>query len=79
MYRTFSKYVYERKVAMLYNNIKNICKNKGISISAVEKMANLSNGTICKWNKSSPTVDNLQAVAKVLKVSISKLLEESEH
>ena len=49
---------------MLYNNIKNVCKIKGISISSVEKMANLSNGTICKWNKSSPTVDNLQAVAK---------------
>ena len=64
---------------MLYNNIKNVCKNKGISISTVEKMANLSNGTICKWKKSSPTVDNLQAVAKVLKVSISKLLEEPEH
>ena len=59
---------------MLYDKIKEICHEKGVSVSAVEKEANLSNGAISKWNKSSPTLDNLQAVAKVLKVKMEELI-----
>lgn len=59
---------------MLYDKIKEVCKEKGLSVAFVEKEAKLSNGTISKWNKSSPTVDNLQAVAKVLKVKVDKLI-----
>lgn len=59
---------------MIYDTIKELCKEKGISIASVEKKANLSNGSISKWNKSSPTIDKLQAVAAVLKVKIDKLL-----
>lgn len=61
---------------MIYDKIKEICKQKGISVSSVEAEAGLGNGTITKWNNSSPTVENLKAVAVVLKVSVSKLLEE---
>jgi|GEM_PF-722303 len=64
---------------MIYDTIKELCKEKGVSIASVEKKANLSNGTISKWNKSSPTVDKLQAVAVVLKVKIEKLLKEEEY
>lgn len=60
---------------MLFDKIKEICKEKGISISSVEKQAGLGNGVISKWNGSSPTVDSLKAVAKVLKVKVDKLLE----
>ncbi len=59
---------------MIYDKIKELCQECGISVAAVEKEANLSNGAIRKWNKSSPTVDSLQAVAKVLKVSVEKLI-----
>lgn len=40
----------------------------------MEKEAGLSKGAISKWNNVSPSVDNLQAVAKVLKVKVDKLL-----
>lgn len=59
---------------MIYDKIKEICKKKGMSISSVEEKAGLGNGTITKWNTSSPTVENLKAVADVLKVRVSKLL-----
>lgn len=59
---------------MLYDKIKEICKEKGLTVASVEKEAGLSNGVISKWNRSSPTVDNLQAVAKVLKVKVDKLI-----
>lgn len=61
---------------LIYDKIKEICKERGISVSAVEKEAGLSNGAICKWNDSNPTVDNLQAVARVLKVTVDDLLSE---
>lgn len=60
---------------MLYDKIKEICKEKGLSVAFVEKEAGLSNGVISKWNRSSPTIDSLQAVAKVLKVKVDKLLD----
>ena len=59
---------------MIYDKIKEICKAQGISVTAVEKEAGLGNGTISKWNDVSPTVDNLKAVARVLKVKVDKLL-----
>lgn len=63
---------------MLYDKIKNVCKEKGVSVSFVEKESGLSNGTISKWNKSSPTVNKLKAVANYFGVSIEYFLEEKE-
>ena len=60
---------------MIYDKIKELCKEKGISVASVEKKAGLSNGAISKWNNASPTVDNLNCVAKVLKVKVDKLLD----
>lgn len=64
----------KRGEKLLYDKIKEICKEKGLSVASVEKEAGLSNGVISKWNKSSPTIENLQAVAKVLKVKVDKLI-----
>jgi transcriptional regulator with XRE-family HTH domain len=52
-----------------------LCTKKKKSIRSVEREANLSTGTISKWKTASPTVDNLKAVATVLKVKVDKLLE----
>lgn len=60
---------------MLYDTIKELCRDKKISISSVEKKAKLGNGTISKWNKSSPQVENIQAVATVLNVKLDKLVK----
>lgn len=63
---------------MLYNKIKEICRSKGISVTAVEKKAGLSRAAISKWNDSSPTVEKLQLVAKVLEVTLDDLLSEEQ-
>ena len=60
----------------IYNKIKEICKQKGITPSSVEKQAGLANGLITKWNDFNPTVRNLKAVADVLEVSIDELINE---
>lgn len=59
---------------MIYEKIKQICKEKGVSVRSIEKEAGLSNGAISKWNEVTPKVDSIQAVAKALKVDIKKLL-----
>lgn len=63
---------------MIYDRIKVVCRQKGISVTQVEKKAGLSNGAISKWNKVSPTVDNLQAVSKILGCSVDDLLAGKE-
>ncbi len=59
---------------MIYEKIKELCQERRTTVSAVEKEAKLSNATIRKWNKSSPTVDNLQAVARALNVRVEELI-----
>lgn len=60
---------------ILIFNIRRIIKDKGLKQCAVAEKAGLSKASISKWKKSSPTADNLKAVAKVLKVKVDKLLE----
>ena len=61
---------------MLYEKIEKLCKEKGISIAYLEREAGLGKGAISKWRTSSPTVDNLKAVANVLETTIDELLVE---
>lgn len=60
---------------MIYSKIKEICNEKGLSVSYVEKEAKLSNGSISKWDKNKPLAESLNAVAKVLDIPIDVLLE----
>lgn len=61
---------------MLYNNVKRICEEKGISVGKIEKDLQLSNGSICKWNENEPGIRKVQKVADYLGVSIEELLAE---
>ena len=59
---------------MLLKNIARLCKEKGISIAKLERETGISNGTIGRWNASSPKVDNLKTVADFFGVSMDSLL-----
>lgn len=59
---------------MLLENIRTLCKERGLSISTLEKAAKLGNGTISRWGESSPRVDNLLSVARCLGVTLEDLL-----
>lgn len=62
---------------MIYNTIKAICEERGISVTSIEKQAGLGNGTISKWDKASPTIEKLKPVADVLGCSIDELIAEA--
>ena len=62
---------------MLYQNIVVLCKGKGISISKLEKETGLGNGTVVRWEKSSPSVENVKKVADYFQVSVDYLISQS--
>ena len=63
---------------MIYNTIKDVAANQGISIYRIEKDLEFPNGLISKWNKSTPSASNLAKVAKYLGVTTEKLLGKGQ-
>lgn len=61
---------------MIYDKIKHVAFEKGISIYRIEKDLELGNGAVSKWNASSPSAKTLKEVANYLNVPLEKLLEE---
>ncbi|NMH07253.1 helix-turn-helix domain-containing protein [Streptococcus pneumoniae] len=61
---------------MIYDKIKEIASEKGISIYRIEKDLDVGNGAISKWNNSSPSATTLNSIANYLNVRLEQLLEE---
>lgn len=61
---------------MLYELIKSLCKDKGISIRRLERECGLSYGSVSKWNVSSPSAESLYKVANYLGTSFDILMKE---
>lgn len=59
---------------MLVSKIKFLCNLHGISIPKLEERLGFGAGTISKWKKSSPSVDNLQKVAEYFHLTLDDLL-----
>ncbi|WP_349672950.1 helix-turn-helix transcriptional regulator [Lacrimispora sp.] len=62
---------------MLFDKIKLLAEERGYSIYKLEKEAELSKGSICKWNENIPSVDKIQRVTKLLGVTVDSLLKEN--
>lgn len=60
---------------MIYQKIKKLAKEEGISIASLEKKLNIGNGTIRRWNEASPTLENISKIAKHFGVSIDYFVE----
>lgn len=61
---------------MILKNIQALCKERNISISALEKAVNIGNGTISRWGESSPRVNSLKVVAEYFGVTVDDLLSD---
>lgn len=59
---------------MLVENVRALCKARGISIHKLEEAVGLGSGTIYKWKGGSPNVTTLQLVADYLGVSLDELV-----
>lgn len=58
----------------MYQKIKELCKERKISINKLEQDLGFSKGYVCKLNNSSPSVENVKKIANYLKVDIGKLI-----
>ncbi len=61
-------------VKTLSNRIKDLATEKGLSIAELERKLDFSNGSIARWDKSNPSVDKVDKVAKYFNVSLDYLL-----
>lgn len=63
---------------MVYDNLKAICKEKGLTFQQVEEMTGLGAGCISRWrnDKMSPKIKTLIRVANALDVPIEDLVKE---
>lgn len=59
---------------MLLENIRRLCSKKLVSIAKLERETGISNGTIGRWDTSSPTIENVQKVAEYFGVTVDELL-----
>lgn len=62
--------------AVIYTKIEALCKRDKVTISQLEKQCRFGNGTVQKWQKCTPRIDNLAKVAKFFKVPMEYFLEE---
>ena len=58
----------------LKDRVKNLAQERGMGLPALEAELGFGNSTIVKWDKSTPNVDKLNAVAKYFGVTMDYLL-----
>ena len=63
---------------MLYDNVKKLCEEKGVSILSLEKALGFPRSSICKWHENEPGIRKVQKVADYLGVSIEELLKDEQ-
>lgn len=63
----------------VFDNIKKIAKDHGLSLNEVNNRAGLGTRTIYHWNTKTPSLENLSKVADVLHISVDELLSESSN
>lgn len=64
----------------LYDRIREICDERGMSVAAFEKACGFTACSVQKWNVSVPSADKLVQAAQFLGMTVEQLLRgESEH
>lgn len=67
------------KTETIINNVNELARKKGISISALERKAGLARGHIYKLkNSTTPQLETLEKLATALDVSLVTLLRDKK-
>lgn len=72
--RKFSTFLQGGVFVTLKDKVENLCRDRGISVRQLEKIAGLKDRTIQHWDKSEPSGQKIYSVAKALNVPIEELL-----
>ena len=63
----------------MVNRLLAIIKQKGLSVSAVEKQLGFGNGAIKRFSTSSPSIDKIIALSNFLNVTVEYILFGNEN
>lgn len=63
---------------MIYEQVMRLCAEKKVSVAKLERETGLGNGTIGRWVKSSPSVENAKKVAEFFGVTLDELIKEGK-
>lgn len=58
---------------LLKARVEEMCEKRGITVNKLEKLANLSQGSIKNWDKHWPAIDKVYRVAEVLETTTDYL------
>ena len=61
----------------LLDRIKSLASTHQLSLAELERKLDFSNGSLRKWNNSTPSATSLKKVANYLNVTSDELLEET--
>lgn len=59
--------------------IKDLCKQKGVSINTLETESGIGRNNIARWERYTPGVDKVKAVADYLGVTVDYLLSDDSY
>lgn len=62
----------------LLDKIKQLCREKKITLAELERKLSFSNGSMSRWNERTPSVDRVKKVADYFDVSTDYLLGRTE-
>lgn len=62
----------------VYDNVKKMADERGVSIYRIERDTGISNGAVARWNEAVPSSANLMKVAKYFGVTVESLLESEK-
>ena len=57
----------------MVQRIKDLCREKGITIAELERRCGIGNGIIARWSKSKPSFERLFKVASELETTVEYL------
>ena len=61
----------------MVERIRELCKQRGTSITKLEQSLGFGNGVIGRWNKSKPSYDRVEKVASALGVPVAYITGET--
>lgn len=61
---------------LTYERIKNMCKEKGVTVTGTEKELGFARGSLCKVDTSKPSMEKVQKLADYFNVSVAFLIDE---
>lgn len=62
----------------IYANIKNACKQRGISVAKLETALGFARSSIYKWDKHQPGIGKIKKVSDYLDIPMEKLLSDQK-